>query len=156
MKNLFLALWVGTLLSGCGGEEEKASKQDFDDLADRVERLENHLGIEPVESPRKTTRGRESHRKSSLHESKERIAANWVQGNGQALISRYVIRHGQLPEKIEDLLKDHPRHGAIAREKDLKDPWGNQYQYKRTGANKYELWTVTPAPDNVKISSSED
>ena len=89
-------------------------------------------------------------------ESKEQIAATWVEGNGQALISYYVIRHGQLPEKIEDLLKDHPRHGAIATEKDLKDPWGNRYQYKKTGANKYELWTVTPAPDNVKISSEDE
>ena len=83
VKRLLSLLAVGTLLSGCGGEEEKASKQDFDDLADRVERLENHLGIEPVESPRKTTRGRESYRKSSLYESKERIAATWVEGTAK-------------------------------------------------------------------------
>ena len=95
-------------------------------------------------------------------ESKEQIAKNWVNGVGQTYIERYSIRHGELPEKLGDLLKEHPK-GPIAKEKDLKDPWkertGNpsgQYQYKKTGANKYELWTVTPAPDNVKISSEDE
>ena len=89
-------------------------------------------------------------------ESKEQIAENWVNGVGQTYVERYTLRHGELPAKLEDLLKDDSKKEPIAKEKDLKDPWGKQYQYKKTGGSTYELWTVTPAPDNVKISSEDE
>ena len=86
--------------------------------------------------------------------SREQIAKDWVNGVGQAYVHRYSRINGELPENIEGLLKDHPRHGPIAMEKDLKDPWGNQYQYKKTGVNKFELWTITPY--GINVSSAED
>ena len=89
-------------------------------------------------------------------ETEEDVAKTWVDNTGNQYILLYKKRNGKLPEKLDDLLIEHPRHGAIAKKKDLLDPWKNQYQYKKTGSSTFELWTVTPAPDNVKISSEDD
>ena len=152
--SLFLVGCGAALLAGCGESEESVSKEDYDELAERVGKLEDLLGVKPSEPAPRAARVREPPSNGIFGESKETIARNWVSGIGKQYLTLYERRHGQLPEKLDDLFEDDSRHGPIALEKDLQDPWGNQYRYKRTGGRTYELWTVTR--DYVKISSLDE
>jgi len=61
----------------------------------------------------------------------------------------YSILFDKFPENLEDLLTP-PCGKALIESDDLKDPWGNTYQYDAKGKHQKnrarpDVWTVTPA-----------
>jgi type II secretory pathway pseudopilin PulG len=62
----------------------------------------------------------------------------------------YAIKHnGQFPESLQQLLQQDARGGPYLEDADaLKDPWGQNFQYDRSGpknqGKKPDIWTTTP------------
>ena len=63
-----------------------------------------------------------------------------------AFVTSYQMEYGRVPattDKLKDALKS-----ANHELKELKDPWGDDYQYKRTGDMTFCLWSYGGDPKN--------
>lgn len=57
-------------------------------------------------------------------------------------VERYYVRHRKLPTQLEQLTEEDPRTGEPLMDKLPDDPWGNPYEFKLLGRNKYQIVSV--------------
>jgi general secretion pathway protein G len=52
----------------------------------------------------------------------------------------------QLPDSLDDLTKSVDGKPALLKPSQLKDPWGQQFQYSKSSSHGYEfdVWTTSP------------
>ena len=120
---------VGSLLVGCGDDAVEKLEQRVDELEQRVDELENPSAIGNLGG--------------LFGKGKESIAKTWVESTGSAYINVSLLKWGQYPTDLKQLLTDK----VVTSEKKLKDPWGKFYQYKVPGTHNpesYDLWATTP------------
>jgi general secretion pathway protein G len=93
-----------------------------------------------------------------LNEANKKIAQTKAQSTiGQAVVAYMTSHGGQPPTSLEQLLQKDDLGGPYLKSRDdLKDPWGNVYQYNPsaqtdTGAAEPEVFTF--APDGTRISN---
>ena len=57
---------------------------------------------------------------------------------------------GRLPDSLEDLTKQQNGNGPYLKPSELKDPWGNKFQYTRGGSHGrgFDLSTTSPDGDS--------
>ncbi len=69
---------------------------------------------------------------------------------GAAVLARAVDKYkretGSLPLRLEDLTRKQkklPQYGPWVKKDDLKDPWGNEYNYSFSSTNRqYAIWSA--------------
>lgn len=89
-----------------------------------------------------------SQEKASINAAKQGISVI------ESAISRYEIDNGKLPDSLQDLVKPSGDMGTkyIRKEEGLKDPWGTEYQYTKSG---YDFTVVSAGPDK-NFGSGDD
>jgi general secretion pathway protein G len=64
----------------------------------------------------------------------------------------YAIKHGSFPDSLEQLLQKDDLGGPYLKSHDaLKDPWGQQFQYRKTGSH-----TTTGEPEIYASHEGEE
>jgi prepilin-type N-terminal cleavage/methylation domain-containing protein len=87
-----------------------------------------------------------------LGESKKKIAAAHIKGTLVPAVQRYQLNHNeQLPGSLQEIIEDR----AVGLKVDqLKDPWGNLYQFTPGSSRTQEGFEIhTTAPDGEVISN---
>ena len=65
-------------------------------------------------------------------------------------IETYALDNGSAPDRLEDLVRKPGNadnwNGPYAREKELQDPWNNDFQYRKPGSEgrDYDLYSFGP------------
>ena len=54
-------------------------------------------------------------------------------------IKMYYVRHRKLPSSLEELAEEDPKTGQAYLDSIPNDPWGNPYELKSLGGNKFKL-----------------
>lgn len=73
----------------------------------------------------------------------------------ESAIGEYEMEHFTLPDSLEDLTKVKDGAGPFLKPSELKDPWGQQFQYSKPGTHNrgYDVWTTSP--DGQEFNSWE-
>jgi general secretion pathway protein G len=88
---------------------------------------------------------------------KVRIAKMDMKGIGTALDMYRLDHNGKYPKELGELRKPRKPGADPYIDKDLKDPWDNEYQYKYPGSRnpmKYDLYSK--GPDGVDHGGDKD
>jgi general secretion pathway protein G len=54
-------------------------------------------------------------------------------------INLFVAENKKLPQSLQQLTEEDPRSGEKWMDTIPKDPWGNDYEYKSTGKNRFQI-----------------
>jgi len=64
-------------------------------------------------------------------------------GNLHQMVTQYYVFRGEYPERLEQLANP-PQGMAPIIERVPRDPWGNEYIYRRTTSSSFELRSMGP------------